>query len=203
MRAILLHGMGRTPLSMLILKKRLAEQGLHSTLFGYSATFESFEHCVQRLIKRVQQIMGGDPYILIGHSLGGVIIRAALPYLAFHLPQACFLLASPSMVCKAVRYFSKNPIFRLLTGEMSQLLADEAFMKSLPIPMIPTKIYAGTAGPQKTWFPLGDEENDGVLTVSEVQGTLIFPVTRIPHLHTWIMNSREIADDIIKTIKQV
>ncbi|MBC7489775.1 MAG: hypothetical protein H7240_07185 [Glaciimonas sp.] len=39
-RAILIHGMGRTPLSMLILAARLWAGGLRPVMFSYSAAFE-------------------------------------------------------------------------------------------------------------------------------------------------------------------
>lgn len=203
MKAILLHGMGRTPLSMLLLKRRLAARGLKPTLFGYSAALESFERCVQRLVTRIEQTVGEPPYILIGHSLGTVIIRAALPRLTANSPKACFFLAPPSTACKAAVYFARNPVFKLLTGEMGQLLASEAFMSSLPVPQVPTKIYAGIGGPRGKWFPLGGEENDGLLTVSETRGALDYPVMKVSALHTWIMNSGEVGEDIVRVVEGV
>jgi hypothetical protein len=49
MRAILVHGMGRTPASMLVLAARLRIRGFRPTLFAYSATFEALASCSERL----------------------------------------------------------------------------------------------------------------------------------------------------------
>ena len=188
--------MGRTPASQLLLAARLQRAGLATHLFGYSAR-ASFRSTVARLVSRVQFVASGHPYVLVGHSLGCVLIRAALPALAPHPPSACFFLAPPSRACRAARHFSRQRLFRLLTGEVGQLLGSEAFMSSLPVPEIPTRIYAGTAGPRGPLSPFGSELNDGILTVSETELPGI-PLVQVPALHTFIMNARVVADDIIR-----
>ena len=145
MQAILVHGMGRTPLSQLLLAKRLRRAGFAVDLFGYS-TLRSFDTSVARLASRVRALGAEKAFILVGHSLGCVIIRAVLPTLEPVRPVACFFLAPPSKVTKAARFFSKNSVYRLLTRDSGQLLADEAFMESLPKPGVPFRVYAGTAG---------------------------------------------------------
>jgi len=203
MNVVLLHGMGRTSFSMFFLKKRLASKGLKPSTFGYLATLESFNGCVQRLVAHLQKTIGEEPYILVGHSLGAVLIRAALPQLFLSPPKACFFLAPPSKAAKVAMFLSGSWLYRRLTGEMGQLLAQSSFMSSLPIPTMPVKIYAGIAGPTGAWSPFGYEPNDGVLTLAEVKGALTFPVVLVPTLHTWIMNSRVVAEDIVKTVGQL
>jgi hypothetical protein len=83
---------------------------------------------------------------------------------------------------------------------MAQLLADPQFMASLPATGVPTKIYAGTAGPRGRYSPFGDEPNDSVLTVKEMILPGI-PIQTIPVLHTFIMNSKVVTQDIVKIAK--
>lgn len=196
MKALLVHGMGRTPASQLLLAARLRHAGLPAHLFGYSA-LASWRATVARLVSRTLFVSSGRPYVLVGHSLGCVLIRAALPALAANPPSACFFLAPPSTVCRAARRFSRQRLFRLLTGEVGQLLASEAFMSSLPVPAVPTRVYAGTIGPRGPLSPFGDEPNDGILAVSETALTGI-PSIPVPALHTFIMNSRLVAGDIVR-----
>jgi hypothetical protein len=127
-----------------------------------------------------------------------VLIRSALTHLHEQPqpPAACFFLAPPSQACKAAKFFADNPIYRLLMGEMGQLLANEAFMEALPVPTMPTRVYAGTGGPIGKFSPFGDIPNDGILSVEEVQGALPNPVILMPSVHTFIMYSRQVADDI-------
>ena len=199
MNAVLIHGMGRTPLAMSIMATRLQAAGIRPHLFGYSVTFERFESCVQRLERFITRRIRTGEFIMVGHSLGGVLTRAVLPRLV-HKPAACFLLTSPTRACKAARRITPHPLARLLGGEIGQLLADQQFMESLPHPAVPTKIYAGTGGPRGRYSPFGEDPNDGVLTIQE---TLLpgVPVQTVPIIHTFIVNSKVVAQDIVSIAK--
>lgn len=202
MRAILVHGMGRTPASQLVLAARLRRAGMRVGLFGYS-TIRAFDDTVARLAARVETVVAGEPFILIGHSLGCVLIRATLPSLTVR-PLACFFLAPPNRAARAARHFASNKLYRLFTGESGQHLADERFMASLPVPDMPVRIYAGVSGPRGRLSPFRGEENDGILAVSETE--LQAPnavVVRVPSIHTLIMNSALVARDIVATSRLV
>jgi len=97
-RVVLVHGMGRTPLSMLILAARLRRRGLTPVFFGYSVTFESFLGCTERLRRFIDLRMGGSPFIAVGHSLGTVLLRSVYPQLR-KPPVACFFIAPPGQAC--------------------------------------------------------------------------------------------------------
>jgi len=197
--AILIHGMGRTPMAMSILAARLHASHIRPYLFGYSVTFERQKDCFQRLEHFITKRVQTNEYIIIGHSLGAVLMRAILPRL-MHKPVACFLLASPTRVCKAARNFAHRPLAKLLGGEIGQLLADQEFMESLPPTGVPTKIYAGIGGPRGRYSPFGEEPNDGVLTVKETSLPNV-PIQTIPVVHTFIMNSNVVTQDIVKIAK--
>ena len=147
MDAILIHGLGRTPLALSLLAARLLKANIRPLLFGYSVTFESMDGCVQRLARFIRRRVGENEYIMIGHSMGTVLTRTTVPHLT-HKPVACFLLTPPTQACRAARHFAPKRWVKLLGGEMAQLLADQHFMESIPPLDVPTKIYAGTAGPR-------------------------------------------------------
>jgi hypothetical protein len=102
-------------------------------------------------------------------------------------------------VCKAAHNFAHYRLAKLLMGEIGQRLADKYFMESLPLTRVLTKIYAGTGGPRGRYSPFGEELNDGVLTISE---TLLpsVPVQTVPVIHTFIMNSKVVAQDIVRIV---
>ncbi|HEX9389531.1 MAG TPA: alpha/beta hydrolase [Anaerolineales bacterium] len=199
MDAILIHGMGRTPLAMSILATRLRISNIRPHLFGYSVTFERQKDCFQRLEHFITKRVKTNEYIIIGHSLGAVLMRAILPRL-IHKPVACFLLASPTQACKAARHFAPYHFTKLLGGEIGQLLANPQFMQSLPPTGIHTKIYAGTGAPRGRYSPFGEEANDGVLTLTETWLPNV-PIQTLHVLHTFIMNSRVVTQDIVKIAK--
>ena len=196
MDAILIHGMGRTPMAMSLLAMRLHKAGIKPHLFGYSVTFEKWGQCLLRYEKFIERHVCSRTYIIVGHSLGTVLTRACLPNLT-HKPVACFFLAPPTQVCKAAQTFVHRRMIRSFLGEIGQSLADARFMESLPVPEVPTKIYAGVAGPRGRYSPFGEEPNDGLLMVKE---TLLpgIPVQTVPALHTFIMNSEVVTKDIVR-----
>ena len=184
---------------MAILALRLRKAGIKPSLFGYSPTFENWHGCSERLRRFIEaRTAGGEPYVLIGHSLGTVLARALLPRLR-HPPAGCFFIAPPSHACDAARIFSSFRLFKWSTGEMGQLLANAEFMQAIPIPSVPLKIYAGIGGPRGRWSPFKHEPNDGVLRLSEVQLGSV-PVQQVRAMHTFLMNSKVVVKDIIQTI---
>lgn len=203
MDLVLIHGMGRTPLSMMRMRRRLRRRGHSPILFGYSPTFETLQGATARLTRLIDRRIGSRSYALIGHSLGTVIIRAALGQLENRAPSACFFLAPPILACKAAMFFSRFWLYRLLTGEMGQSLAGDAFMRQLPMPAVPTRIYAGTKGPRAAWLPFGTEANDGILSATEATGDFKSLAVEVPSFHTFIMNSKQVFGDLAQSLETI
>lgn len=201
MHAILIHGMGRSPLAMLVLATRLRKAGMTPHLFAYSAAFESWDSCRDRLQGFIQRRVANAPFVLIGHSLGSVLIRGILPRLA-QKPGACFFLAPPTKACQAARKFAPRGLYKLLTGEMGQLLARVDFMEALPIPEVPTRVYAGVKGPRGRYSPFGDVLNDGILALHEtaLPGA---SCVEVQAMHTFIMLNQGVARDIIQMTRSL
>ena len=203
MDLVLIHGMGRTPLSMLRLRRRLRRAGHHPILFGYSPTFETLQGATARLLDLIDRQVDTGHYALVGHSLGTVIIRTALGRLENRMPAACFFLAPPMVACKAAKFFSRFWPYKVAMGEMGQLLADDGFMRRLPMPPTCTRIYAGIGGPRAAWLPFGTEENDGIISLSEATGDDGASAVRVPSLHTFIMNSPVVGGDIVSSLARL
>lgn len=202
MKILLLHGMGRTPLSMLPLRLRLSQAGYKPLLMAYWPAKQTLQQATRKLINMISKHAIGESYALIGHSLGSVIIRNAVMELNENKPAACFFLAPPITSSRAAKYFSKNRIYKILTGEMGQLLAQDEFMRALPVPNN-TTIYAGTGGPRKKYLPFGMEANDGIVSVSEASGDGQARIVKINAIHTLIMNAKTVWDDILQTLEQL
>jgi hypothetical protein len=200
MHAILVHGMGRTPASMLVLAYRLRRLGIRPRLFGYSATVESFAAIAGRLTRQLRS-HGSGPYIGIGHSLGGLLLRAAVADLSRddRSPDHLFLLGTPNRSPRLARRLRDRWLFRLVHGDCGQMLADPSRMEAIPTPVVPMTLVAGTTGWTGRRSPFGDEPNDGVVTVSEVGLDGHDPVP-IPLPHTFVMNGRRVADVIRRAV---
>jgi len=193
MRLLLIHGMGRTPLSLALLGRRLSRQGHSVRYFRYAAFQESFDQIVDRLVATIRVTVEQQPYALIGHSLGGILARAALPALASGPQRQLIMLAPPNQSPLLARRLRKRLLYRLMTRDCGSKLVDQTFYATLPHPTIHTTIIAGTAGPRGTWSPFGDWPNDGVVAVEETRLGPNTEVILVPSVHTLIMNSPKVT----------
>ncbi len=148
----------------------------------------------RRFTRALRQKMGSEPYLIVSHSMGGIITRLALPHLLDTLPRHLIMLAPPNQPARIAGLVSGNPLYRLATGDCGKKLADESFYNSLPAPPVPTTIIAGTRGISGPRSPFGDEPNDTVLTVAETQLDIPGETILVPATHTFLMNSPRVAD---------
>ena len=135
--------MGRTPLSTWGLARFLRRAGHTTESFGYVAALEPFERITRRLRARLEVIAPRGRFAVVGHSLGGLLLREAIHQIT--PPPAHFvMIATPNQPPRLARRLRGVWPFRLLTGESGQLLSDPAFYSRLPGPgPVPYTIIAG------------------------------------------------------------
>jgi hypothetical protein len=203
MNILLLHGQGRTTNAMRLLGFRLSRLGHDVQYFRYYTRTEKFTEIVERLIDTIKTTLPqNQPYLLVGHSMGGLLARASLPALKDHLPFHLVLVASPSRPPRLAPYVKHSRIYQYLTTDCGQQVADAEFYKSLPKPTIPTTIIAGSGGPRARWLPYGYEANDVAMTVQDTYLGPEYEVIQVPSIHTFIMNSRQTLNHINRILGQ-
>ena len=204
MQGLFVHGMGRTPHSARPLLRRLREQGISMSTFFYSVTFEDFVSIESRLRDRILQLARGGDYILIGHSLGGILIRGAIAGLPQEIPRPrrVFLLGSPVQPSRVAKYLSRNLLYRIATRDCGQLLASEERMQRVAACDVPTTSIVGTRGMHRWISPFGDEINDGVVTASEVAANWITEEVHLPVVHSFLPSSRLVTQVILERIQR-
>lgn len=192
-RAILVHGMGRTPLSMLWLRARLRQRGMDCEVFGYFAGAASFQDIADRLKAQLERQPEG--YVAVGHSLGGLLLREAISRLpdGDSKPAHLFLLGTPNHASHLAARLRRSRLYQLLAGDSGQLLADASRVEAIRGLDLPITVVAGTAGPRHPKGPFGQEPNDGIVSLSEARlpGASLHLV---PGLHSFLMNSARVAD---------
>lgn len=202
MRLLFVHGMGRTPLSGWPMLRQLKRAGHDVETFAYVAGVESFARIERRLVDRVAALAMRGDYAVIGHSLGGVLLRAALWTLPDGAPRPdhLFLLGSPMRAPLLARQLQRNAIYRLLTGECGQLLASPERMAAIAPPGVPTTVIAGVRGIAARGLPFRGEVNDGVVLLAEVVLPDAGEPLQVPVAHTWLPASARVAALIIETL---
>jgi hypothetical protein len=200
MNLLLVHGLWRTPLSFFLLIRRLRSWGYATEQFGYAAVAQRYDAIVSRLIERLERLARAGPYAVIGHSLGGVLLRSALDHVTGPLPQHLIMLGTPNRSPRLAQVLGMHPVYRRIMGECGINLSSPLFYASLPLPNVPYTIIAGTAGPRGRWSPFGDEPNDGIVAVGETPICDDDPVVVLPVTHTFMMNNADVHEVIRRVL---
>ena len=172
MHVLVVHGMARTRLSFEPLARHLRRAGHRVTSAGYVAALEGFGTvCARMRAELGRMAAGGEPYALIGHSLGGLILRVAgsLGSPLTPPPRLFIMLGTPNQPPRLAAHVRRLWPYRLINGEAGQLLADPGFFATLPALTVPYTVIAGTGGRRGRWSPFGDEPNDGTVAVTETR----------------------------------
>ena len=204
MRALFVHGMGRSPISGWRLLARLRTQGIRTHALGYVATFQSVASIRKRLVGRIDALAAHGDYVLIGHSLGGVLLRAAVAALppGTRLPRQIFLLGSPIQPSCLAQKLRRNWFYRILAGDCGQLLASPSRMASIGPGLVPTISMVGVSGWTGWLSPFKGEINDGLVSAAEAGAEWITEEIRIPAWHTYLPSNKQIAQLILERINQ-
>lgn len=197
MRVFLLHGMARTPVAMWWLGRRLKAAGHEPSYFGYLVTFHSLEEIAARFAQRVRRVLEEDgaegaSYAVVGHSLGCVITRLAVPELPPGFARFV-MLAPPNRPPVLARVLKDNPVFRALSGDAGRKLSDAAFYDALPRPPVPSLIIAGTRGFTSPRLPFAGERNDTIVKVEETRLEGV-PALEVEGAHSFLMNRRDVFE---------
>jgi pimeloyl-ACP methyl ester carboxylesterase len=202
MVVLFVHGMGRSPMSGWLMLRLLKGSGIKTTSFGYICTFESFNSIKVRLATRIIDLSVTESYIVVGHSLGGVLLRAALNSLPTSTirPRHIFLLGSPINSSCLAKWLKGNILFCSLTGDCGQLLSSSERMAEVGSLDEPTTSIVGVRGISITKSFFGQEPNDGVVSVSETSAQWISSQIQVPIIHTLLPSSRLVTEIIIQKI---
>ena len=203
MKILLIHGLSRSPLSLLGLEWYLQQTGAKTEQFSYLAFSETFDQIVERLRRRLQKLASQGDYGIVAHSLGGLLTRAALGLGAIQLPGHIVMLGTPNQPPRLARYAWRLPPFRWWTGQCGFNLTDPAFFDSLPGLESNYTIIAGIAGPRGNWSPFGDELNDGIVALSETRLSEQERLVQLPVRHSFMMNNAIVQNTIANAFRAV
>ena len=204
MRVLLVHGLGRTVLSMVPLAAYLRLHGHSPSFFSYCAAVERWEAIRSRLGRRlVDMDSAGPDYVLVGHSLGGLLLADALGELSTRIsPQHLFTLGMPMRPPRLIITALRFRLYRLLVGEAGHRLSASSSYQFTPLPCQWTAV-CGTAGWQRSpWLPF-NEPNDGLLALSEAYSPTATETMPVASLHTFIMNAGPVRDRIRRVTARV
>lgn len=186
---LLVHGLWRTPVCMLGLGRRLRSEGLAARQFAYVTVAQSYERIVLRLVEQLKTMAASGPYAVVGYSLGGVLLRAALDLVDGPQPVHFVMIGTPNRAPLLARRLAGFAPFRWAVGEGGSKLAQEEFFRELPVPRCPYTIIAGTRGPTGRLSPFLAAANDGIVSVDETRIRDDDAVIEVPVTHAFLPNA--------------
>lgn len=180
-RVVLVHGLWLNGASMAPLGWRLARNGFAVSRFSYWSVFQGLDHNVERLIRFCRQF-GSERICLVGHSLGGSLILAALARGGLNVHRAV-LMGIPYSGSASAGELARFAIGRGIVG---RTLAD--WLRS-ERPCLPEGVDIGviagdrSIGMGKLISPL-PKPNDGVVCLEETKVPGATDSVVLPVFHT-------------------
>ena len=209
-RTILIHGLHQTALIMRPLAKRLQAQGLDTHQYGYRSMRDGIQTNSQRLNKWLEQNHHSDrPIDLVGHSLGGLIIRDFVTQYPKWQIGRCVTLGTPHMGSICADY-----IWRLTPAMVGKSYLDALDGSVAPLPEhITLGIIAGNRPYglgqvflqyhnrklRKADSPLLDEYlvHDGTVYLKETKLDAATDHLILPVSHTGMLIDKNVAEQTI------
>ncbi|MEK6254260.1 MAG: alpha/beta fold hydrolase, partial [Gemmatimonadales bacterium] len=115
---VLVHGLGRTPASMLVLETRLEGAGYRVVNFGYPSRSEPLEALTDSLENAVRECCSeaGGKLHFVTHSMGGVLVRGYLAQREDPFEGRVVMLSPPSQGSEIIDSYADSPLLRKLLG---------------------------------------------------------------------------------------
>lgn len=183
---ILLHGAGRTPLSMKPMEIYLRQHGYRVINLRFHSAGLSIEQIAESSLPKV--LAGLDPRVkvhFVAHSMGAIIVRQ---YLACHdVPNLgrVVMIGPPNHGSELVDWARPNPLLRFCLGQ--RLLELGTGVHGLPGRLGSVHFECGVIAGDCSFNPLSSfvfhAPNDGKVTVdsARVDGMRDFMVAHISH----------------------
>jgi pimeloyl-ACP methyl ester carboxylesterase len=195
---ILLHGLGRSARPMAPLAEALEERGYRVRALDYPSRSAPIERLSRQLAREVEACCSQPPVRVhfVGHSLGGILVRA---YLARERPPRLgrvVMLAPPNQGSELVDGVRDNALFRWLAGPAARELGTDG----LPARLGPVDFEVGVLTGDRSWSPLrswlipGADDGTVAVASARVAGMADFRV--VPETHTFIMRSADVAREV-------
>jgi pimeloyl-ACP methyl ester carboxylesterase len=196
---VLLHGLGRSDLSMRYMAGQLEEAGYSTVNVGYPSTDHSIEHlAAEELAPALEECCADRAAKIhfVTHSMGGIVLRY---YLEQHdMPNLgrVVMLSPPNQGSEIADWVAESELLQRVMGPAAEQLGTDE--ESVPSQLGPVDFELGVITGNRTLNPLFSRmipgADDGKVAVerAKVEGMADFLV--VAHTHTYIM----LADDVIE-----
>lgn len=200
---VLLHGLGRSSSAMWLLARRLENAGFQVERIGYRSLDDPPEEILQVIDEKVTACCIGQSHTVhfVGHSLGGLLIRAYLAEKPVPDLGRVVVIGTPNKGSKLVDTFREDWWFSAL-GPTARALGtgSESLTAQLPPPSYPLGVIAGrsSAIPNDGLLPGAD---DGLVSVEQTKVSGMTDFVVIDAGHSMMRYDKDVANQTISFLK--
>ncbi len=198
---ILLHGILRSSKSMYPLTKELRENGYTVFPFDYPSLQVSIPDAAEYLDSVISHLDGIEEISLVGHSMGGLVIRS---YFAEHHDpriRRVVMLGTPNSGAELADRLQSVFIVQALSGPSGRQLVTSGIAPTLPIPPVEFAVIAGARGQEAGWNPLIRGDDDGTVTVASTRLIGAADFSTVPVLHHGLTSTPEALQQVCRFLE--
>ncbi len=197
---VLVHGLWFPGCILTVLARRLRRQGFSVSIFSYPSVRSDLIVNATRL-SRFLDTLEANTVHLVGHSLGGILIRALFQHHPRQKPGRIVTLGTPHGGSRVATHLSQSVFWRRVMGKgVAQLLA------ATPRQWAPPRDIGAICGTRS--IGIGrflvhrlPHPNDGLLTVKESAYPAASEHLALPVSHTGMLFSRTVACQVAAFLK--
>src|SRR5882724_4080594 len=203
---ILLHGLGRTPLSMKRLEWTLRRENYRVINVAYPSTRISVQDAADHWLGDVLRQQTTDPAVkihFVAHSLGGIVLRQYLTNHKIENLGRVVMLAPPNQGSELADRLRNNCLYQLTTGPAGQQLGTGD--ASVPKQLGPVDFELGVIAGDRSLNPLFSAwipgPDDGKVSVRSTQIPGMQDFLVVHRTHTWMAWSRQLGGAVVQFLR--
>jgi triacylglycerol lipase len=199
---VLLHGMGRSALSMKRLEWALADRGYRVVNVSYPSTRFAVEPLVEKHLRpALREIEKSSPprVHFVTHSLGGILLRQHLATQTITNLGRVVMLGPPNQGSEVADKLKPRRWYQFLVGPSGQQLGTGA--GDLPRSLGPARFEVGVIAGDRSFNPffsrLMPGPDDGKVSVASARLEGMSDFLVVHHTHTWLPWRRAVIRQVV------